>query len=101
MDRTEIKQHVIDTLGKILVDKSLIQEKDDALLAELVLDEDDFEEFFKNLQDDFDIVLPSRIKADISHLPEHSSYSQLTLQGLVDLILVRMKGKPDNIAKRH
>jgi len=101
MERTEIKQHVIDALGKILVDKSLIQEKDDALLTELVLDEDDFEEFFKSLQDDFDIVLPSRVKADISHIPEHSTYSQLTLQGLVDLILIQMKDKKHTVRKHH
>lgn len=93
MDRTEIKQHVLDTLGKILVDKSLIQEKDDAMLSELVLDEDDFAEFFASLQSDFNIVLPNRIKSDISHLPEHTAYRQLTLQGLVDLILVQMKGR--------
>jgi hypothetical protein len=93
MERADVKQHVIDTLGKILVDKSLIQEKDDAMLSELVLDEDDFAEFFASLQSDFNIVLPNRIKSDISHIPEHSSYSQLTLQGLVDLILVQMKNR--------
>lgn len=93
MNRTEVKQHVIDTLGKILVDKSLIQEKDDALLSELVLDEEDFTEFFTSLQADFNIVLPNRIKVDISHLPEHSAYSQLTLQGLVDLIMTQMKDR--------
>jgi hypothetical protein len=96
MNRTEVKQHVIDTLGKILVDKSLIQEKDDAMLSELVLDEDDFTEFFTSLQTDFNIVLPHRIKSDISHLPEHSAYSQLTLQGLVDLILTQMKGRKNH-----
>jgi hypothetical protein len=93
MNRTEVKQHVIDTLGKILVDKSLFQEKEDALLSELVLDEQDFSDFFTILQADLKIVLPNRIKSDISHLPEHSAYSQLTLQGLVDLILIQMKGK--------
>jgi hypothetical protein len=96
MNRTEVKQHVIDTLGKILVDKSLIQEKDDAMLSELVLDEDDFIEFFTNLQTEFNIVLPHRIKSDIAHLPEHSAYSQLTLQGLVDLILTQMKGRKNH-----
>jgi len=91
MDRTEVKQHVLDTLGKILVDKSLIQQRDDAMLVELVLDEEDFAQFFAELQTDFDIVLPHRIKSDIAHLPEHSAYNHLTLQGLVDLILVQMK----------
>jgi len=93
MKPAEVKQHVIDTLGKILVDKSLIQEKEDAMLSELVLDEKDFAIFFTELQADFDIVLPRQIKSDISHLPEHSRYSQLTLQGLVDLILVQMKNR--------
>lgn len=91
MDRAEINQHVIDTLGKILVDKTLIQEKEDAMLSELVLDEDDFEEFFTELQSDFKIVLPTTVKSDISHLLEKPDYRQLTLQGLVDVILTQMK----------
>ncbi|OQR28789.1 hypothetical protein BWR59_21050 [Pseudomonas sp. Bc-h] len=96
MNHAEVKQHVIDTLGKILVDKSLIQEEDDALLTELVLDEDDFEEFFSTLQTDFNIELPQRIKSDISRLPDHATYNQLTLQGLVDLIFTHMKGKKNH-----
>jgi len=96
MNRTEVKQHVIDTLGKILVDKSLIQNKDDAMLSELELDEKDFSEFFTSLETDFNIVLPHRIKSDISHPPKHSPYSQLTLQGLVDLILTQMKGRKNH-----
>jgi hypothetical protein len=91
MNRSEVKQHVIDTLGKILIDKSLIQQKDDALLSEFGLDEEDFIQFFADLQDDFNIVLSRQIKSDISHLPEHVAYRQLTLQGLVDLILTQMK----------
>ncbi|WP_062380105.1 hypothetical protein [Pseudomonas abietaniphila] len=85
MDRNEVKQHVIDTLGKILVDKSLIQEKDDALLSELELDEQDFQEFFTTLQTDFKIVLPNSVRSDITHFSD-SANSQLTLQGLIDLI---------------
>jgi hypothetical protein len=96
MTRSEVKQCVINSLGKILVDKSLIQEKDDATLAELVMDEDDFAEFFRSLQTEFDIDLPHRIKADISHPMEHTLYSHLTLQGLVDLILVQMKNRKTN-----
>jgi len=96
MNRAEVKQHVIDTIGKILVDKSLIQEKDDAMLSELVLDEDDFDTFFAELQREFDITLPPRIKKDIAHLPEDPTYSQLTLQGLVDLILTQMKGSKNH-----
>ncbi|MFK3799367.1 MULTISPECIES: hypothetical protein [unclassified Pseudomonas] len=91
MDRREIQQHVFDTLGIILVDKDPIQ--DDALLADLELDEEDFAEFFSHLQAEFGIVMPGKVKSQISHLPEHSPYRQLTLQGLVDLILVQMKGR--------
>ncbi|WP_296255346.1 MULTISPECIES: hypothetical protein [unclassified Pseudomonas] len=91
MDRNEIQQHVIDELGKILVDKSVIQEQDDVMVRELFLDSDDFAVFFADLQSDFDIALPNRIKTDLSHMPDNPDYSQLTLGGLVDLILVQMK----------
>jgi len=91
MDRTEIKQHVIDALGKILVDKSPIQEKDDALLSELKLDEDDFDAFFAALEADFKIKLPDRTKTHIAHSLEPASQVQLTLDDLVDLILTQMK----------
>lgn len=93
MNPTEVKQHVLDTLGKILVDKSLIQREDDAKLSEFELDEADFNSFFAELQSDFNIVLPHRIKSEISHLWEHPDYRQLTLQGLIDLILKEMKDK--------
>jgi hypothetical protein len=96
MNRAEVKQHVIDTLGKILVDKSLIQQEDDALLSKLVLDEEDFDRFFDELQCEFNITLPPRIKKNIAHLPEDPTYSQLTLQGLVDLILTQMKGSKNH-----
>ncbi|HXQ99931.1 MAG TPA: hypothetical protein VN798_06040 [Pseudomonas sp.] len=93
MDHSDIKQHVIDALGKILVDKSLIQERDDALLSELVLDEEDFADFFASLQEDFNIVLPQRMKSEISHLPENPDYSQLTVEGLSTLIQEKMKSR--------
>ncbi|UZJ61822.1 hypothetical protein OKW98_08965 [Pseudomonas sp. KU26590] len=79
---------MIDTIGKILVDKTLIQEEEDVVLNALELDEADFKEFFSILQSDFGIVLPDQIKADIAAMSAHSPYGQLTLQGLVDLILV-------------
>lgn len=91
MDRREIQQHVFDTLGIILVDKDPIQ--DDALLADLELDEEDFAEFFNHLQAEFGIVMPGKVKSQISHIPGNSPYQQLTLQGLVDLILVQMKNR--------
>ncbi|QSB21420.1 hypothetical protein JN403_11650 [Pseudomonas sp. 15A4] len=47
MKRSEVRQHVIDTIGKILVDKTLIQEEDDVMLSALELDEEDFREFFQ------------------------------------------------------
>ena len=91
MDRHEIQQHVFDTLGIILVDKDPIQ--DDALLTQLELDEEDFREFFSHLQLEFGIVVPDKIRTEISQLPGPSPYQQLTLQGLVDLILVQMKSR--------
>jgi hypothetical protein len=91
MKRNDVRQHVIDTLGKILVDKTLIQEEEDVMLNALELDEADFKEFFSILQSDFGIVLPNQIKADIAGMSAHSPYGQLTLQGLVDLILVERK----------
>jgi hypothetical protein len=91
MKRTEVRQHVIDTIGKILVDKSLIQGQDDVMLSELELDEADFKEFFWILQSDFGINLAPRIKTDIAEMSAHSPYEQLTLQGLIDLIHVEQK----------
>ncbi|WP_456292643.1 hypothetical protein [Pseudomonas sp. AK106] len=91
MKRSEVRQHVIDTIGKILVDKTLIQEEEDVTLSALELDEADFNEFFSLLQSDFGVVLPNQIKADIAAMSAHSPYGQLTLQGLVDLILVEKK----------
>nr|GEX25685.1 arginase 1, mitochondrial [Tanacetum cinerariifolium] len=91
MKRTEVRQHVIDTIGKILVDKSLIQGQDDVMLSELELDEADFKEFFWILHNDFGIHLAPRIKADIAAASVHSPFGQLTLQGLIDLILIEQK----------
>ncbi|MGH8416819.1 MAG: hypothetical protein ACRER8_05940 [Pseudomonas sp.] len=93
MDRREIQQHIFDTLGKILVDKSVIQEQDDVKVSELFMDEEDFADFFADLQSGFNIALPNDVKSDLSHLPEKPYYNQLTLQGLVDLILVQMKNR--------
>ncbi|WP_296183357.1 hypothetical protein [Pseudomonas sp. UBA1879] len=93
MDRSEMEQHIFDTLGKILVDKSIIQEKADPLMSELVLEPEDFDDFFAELQSYFGITLPTRIKTDLSHLPDSQDYSQLTLQGLVDVILIEMNNK--------
>lgn len=90
MDRLEIQQHVLDTLGKILIDKSVMQGQENVLVSALGLDEEDFAEFFADLQSRFHIQLPIPIKSDLSHLPEHPDYSQLTLQGLIDLILLKM-----------
>lgn len=88
MDRSEIEQHVLDALGKILVDKSLIQEKDNAALSELVLDEEDYARLFAELSTDFNIVPTPQTVSDISHLPEHPELSQMTLIELVDKIYV-------------
>ena len=91
MKRSDIRKHVIDTIGKMLVDKSWFQEEEDISLNALEMDEADFREFFTMLQSDYGITLPNQIKADISALSAHSLYGQLTLEGLVDLILVEKK----------
>ncbi|WP_110949034.1 hypothetical protein [Pseudomonas bohemica] len=93
MDRKEIQQHVIDELGKILVDKSPFQENEDVMMSNLFLEEEDFSDFFADLQSDFNITLPNRIKTELSHLPDNPDYRQLTLDGLVDLILVQMTSR--------
>ena len=48
MDREEIRQHVVDALGVILVDKTVIE--DNQTIDNLVLDEDDIDELSKMLQ---------------------------------------------------
>ncbi|MET0124609.1 hypothetical protein [Pseudomonas caspiana] len=48
MDREEIRQHVVDALGVILVDKTVIE--DNQTIDSLVLDEDDIDELSKMLQ---------------------------------------------------
>lgn len=88
MKRIDIRKHVIDTIGKMLVDKAWFQEEEDISLNALEMDEADFREFFTILQSDYGIALPNQIKADISGMSAHSPYGQLTLEGLVDLILV-------------
>ncbi|WP_349971523.1 hypothetical protein [Pseudomonas caspiana] len=48
MDREEIRQHVVDALGVILVDKTVIE--DNQTIDSLVLDEEDIDELSKMLQ---------------------------------------------------
>ncbi len=91
MDRPEIHQHVIDALGKILVDKDPI--RDDALVADLILDKQDLEQFFSDLQSDLGIVMPLRLKNELSDLLESPTYRELTLEGLVDVIVGQMRDK--------
>ena len=81
MERREIQQRVYDTLGVILVDKTEIREE--ATLKDLALEDFEIEDFLDQLEYDFDIIFPTRIKDRISKVPEH-----LTLQILVDVILV-------------
>lgn len=89
MDRREIQQHVFDALGTILIDKEPIQST--ALLSSLVLDVDDLAKFFETLENDHRIDIPLPIRHDLAETFNTSSYSQLTLEGLVDLILFHMK----------
>jgi hypothetical protein len=84
MDRPEIYQKVIDALGKILVDKDPI--RDDELMSGLILDKADFDLFFSDLQADLKIVIPPRLKAELSELPDSDDHQELTLSRFVDLI---------------
>lgn len=96
MDRPEIYQHVIDALGKILVDKDPI--RDDALMTDLILDKQDFDQFFSDLQSDFGIIMPPRVKSELSELPDREDHRDLTLEGFVDVIASEMRDR--NLPKR-
>ncbi|MGV8862643.1 MAG: hypothetical protein ACOH2O_07105 [Pseudomonas sp.] len=81
MERPDIQQRVYNTLGVMLIDKSEIREN--ATLRDLALDDLEVEDLLDQLEFDFDIIFPARIKDRIYKVPEH-----LTLQILVDVILV-------------
>lgn len=91
MDRPEIYQRVIDALGKILVDKDPI--RDDALMSDLILDKEDFDQFFRDLQSDLGIVMPLRFKSELAQLSDDNEHRELTLNGFVDKIESEMKNK--------
>ncbi len=80
MNRKEIGQKVFDALGIILVDKSAIQ--DNATLADLALDDDDIERFFRALEEAFDFTLPEAIREKAIARPD-----QFALNKIIKLIL--------------
>lgn len=79
MDRDEIRKHVEGVLGVILVDKSMIRE--DSTLKDLVLDDDDIDQMFRTLDDDFGIVASHRDRRFAHTHPE-----RMTLKLLVERI---------------
>lgn len=81
MKRLDIQQRLYNTLGVLLVDKSEIREY--ATLKDLALEDFEIEDLLDQLEFEFDILFPTRIKDRIYKVPEH-----LTLQMLVDVILV-------------
>lgn len=81
MDRDEIRKHVEDALGVILVDKSVIHEN--STLQDLVLDEDDINELFQKLDHDSGIVLKKSERESARKHPE-----RMTLTLLIDRILM-------------
>jgi hypothetical protein len=89
MDRPEIYQHVIDALGKILVDKDPI--KGDALMTDLILDKQDLDQLSSDLHSVFGIVIPQRLKSELSDPPDSDDYRELTLDEFVDVIVSEMK----------
>lgn len=89
MDRPEIYQRVIDALGKILVDKDPI--RDDALMSDMILDKEDFDQFFRDLQSDLGIVMPPHFKSELAQLSDDNDHRELTLNGFVDKIEAEMR----------
>jgi acyl carrier protein len=87
MNRQDIQQHVFDTIGIILVDKSEIHE--DSSFRDLRLDEDDVNELFTQLQNDYGFEFPAAVKTRAVEKPE-----ELILPMLVDLILMLRKDQP-------
>ncbi|MDB6047293.1 MAG: hypothetical protein JWR17_39 [Pseudomonas sp.] len=81
MERLDVQQRLYNTLGVMLIDKAEI--KEDATLRDLALDDLEIEALLDQLEFEFDIVFPIRIRKRIYKAPEH-----LTLQILVDVILV-------------
>ncbi|GFM79584.1 hypothetical protein PSCICO_04240 [Pseudomonas cichorii] len=81
MNREDINQRVLDVLGVILVDKSAL--RDDVTFKDLVLDEEDIDEFFGRLGEEFDFKFPAFIRARALDKPEH-----LSLPMVVDLIVL-------------
>lgn len=81
MDREEIRKHVEDVLGVILVDKSVIQES--STFEDLVLDEEDIDELFQKLDSEFGLILK---KTDRELARKHPERVTLTL--LIDQILM-------------
>jgi len=81
MERLEIQQRIHNILGVMLVDKTEIRE--DATLKDLALEDFEIEDLLDQLEFEFGIIFPIRIKDRIYKAPEH-----LTLQILVDVILV-------------
>ena len=84
MERLEIQQRLHNALGVMLIDKAEIRE--DATLKDLALDDSEIDELLDQLEFEFGIVFPTRIKNRIYKAPEH-----LTLQILVDVTLVLME----------
>jgi len=84
MERLDIQQRLHNALGVMLIDKAEIRE--DATLKDLALEDSEIDELLDQLEFEFGIVFPTRIKNRIYKAPEH-----LTLQILVDVILVLME----------
>ncbi|RMQ47002.1 hypothetical protein ALQ04_00154 [Pseudomonas cichorii] len=81
MNREAINQRVLDVLGVILVDKSRL--RDDVTFKDLVLDEDDLNELFTRLGEEFGFDFPEFITDRAINKPEH-----LSLPMVVDLIVL-------------
>ncbi|MBI6853624.1 hypothetical protein YA0002_12685 [Pseudomonas cichorii] len=81
MNREDINQSVLDILGVILVDKSAL--RDDVTFEDLMLDEEDINELFGRLEEEYRFEFPAFIRERAIHKPEH-----LSLPMVVDLIVL-------------
>lgn len=86
MNRSEILQNIKNTIGIILVDKSEIHE--DSSFEDLVLDEDDVNTLFKQLESEYDFEFPEAVRLRAIEKPD-----ELNLPMLVDLILALRKNE--------
>ncbi|EPJ89942.1 MULTISPECIES: hypothetical protein [Pseudomonas] len=99
MKRSEIQQHVFDAIGIILVDKSEIHEN--SSFKDLMLDEDDVNELFDQLQSDYGVEFPAIQRAKAINRPEDFTLTELTelIEDLANHRLQRSRRNREDTSK--